>query len=293
MIDTLFSDEELNKLTNETKDKCAYDKYYIATSCIKKRKEKIDHLWDSFKHYADKHFLQQYKFDFHPRIWEMYLGCIFLDQNMSIFTNSTWPDFFINNEYYVECVACNEWTGENKVIEVAYEVLSPIDCTYHEKQLLRITSVIDEKIKKYNNDIEKKIIDPNRPFILALNSAKLWDFQSYGDIPLILQAVIGFQWFQYSNKWKKNFLHRDKIIKKPTDALIGLNIFENDTFKEISGIIFCDQYVINHPDNIWDDCIFINNPFTRNPINIHAFSFLKRRYIEAKEEWLQITKLYN
>jgi hypothetical protein len=52
-------------------------------------------------------------------------------------------------------------------------VLSPIDCTYHEKQLLRITSVIDEKIKKYNNDIEKKIIDPNRPFILALNSAKL------------------------------------------------------------------------------------------------------------------------
>lgn len=289
------SDNELDEILENYKN-YNIDPYYIATSCKQDRKKKIDKLWSVFKDDCDKHFLLQYKqiWHFHHRTWEMYIGCLFLHNNLNISSDPKWPDFLVNNQFYVECVACDEWKGENKVPNIQWNFWL-IDPELRKKQMLRITNVIKKKKDKYIS-YQTWRIDKNKPYILAINSAECWFFQNYADIPIIIQAVFGFEYFQFSEKGEQSILRRDKITKKVIDGEISevdVNIFTNDAYKEISGIIFCDQYVINHSDIIWEDCIFVNNPFAINPLNIENYPFLKRRLIEKNDQWLQLIKLYD
>lgn len=59
--------------------------------------------------------------------------------------------------------------------------------------------------------------------------------------------------------------------------------------KKLCGIIFCDQYVINHSEKIGDDCIFINNPYATFPVEDFFSAFLKRWH--AEKDW-KITRVY-
>lgn len=65
------TDEELQEIKNKYP---TYDEYYIASACIKERKEIFEKLWKNFSCLADDHFLHEIKTQFHPRTWEMYIG---------------------------------------------------------------------------------------------------------------------------------------------------------------------------------------------------------------------------
>jgi hypothetical protein len=59
-------------------------------------------------------------------------------------------------------------------------------------------------------------------------------------------------------------------------APIDLNLFLTDKYKEISAIIFCSNNIINAPEKLGDDCLFIPNPHAKNPIDPKMYYFFKQ-----------------
>ena len=176
--DTLFTDnfpiiesnsnEEMKKIKKKY-SRYRYDEYYIVSGCSKSRREKFDKLWNVFKLYADKHFPKQYKYQFHQRSWEMYVSCVLLNNNLSIKSLGEGPDFVVSDNHYVECVACNNAkVGKpDYVPELRYGVEQDVSV---DKIIMRVTSVIEDKYKKYKGWIEKGIISKDKPYVIAINS---------------------------------------------------------------------------------------------------------------------------
>lgn len=294
--DTLFTDDfpvlsSEDELEEIKKKYSHYCDYYIVSGCSEERKEKFDRLWKVFKRYADSHFLKQYKTQFHQRSWEMYIGCVLLKNNLSIKSLDEGPDFIVNNDHYIECVACNnaEEGKPDHVPALQYGVAQDVPV---EQIIMRITSTIKDKYYKYAGNenykgwAEKGLVHRNKPYIIAINSGIFPYPQDYIGIPLIIKALFGLQYLQIDQNRNKSFSWRQNTQKGISS--VPVNYFTDDAFKEISAIIFSDRDILNHPDVIGDDCFFVNNPFAANQIDFEKYSFLKR----WKAEKDKITKLY-
>ncbi len=285
------SDTELARLQKKLHK---YDPYYVTSGCVLERRRKLDKLWKKFHPFADSFFLKQYKLSFHDRTWEMYLGNILLINNLKIEPLDKGPDFFVDNSEYIECVICERGEKDlpNSVPELHFTE-DPMDITVQDvpvdKMILRITSVIDCKYKKYLAD-NWEHIDKDKPFIIAINSGLLQHPQDYLGIPLIIKALFGIEHLKIGiGSGNTSFSFRSSLQKINSIKPIPIDLFTSETYKEISGIFFSDKTVINHPNNIGEDCIFINNPFAKNPVNFEKYSFFKHWHADKKGK---ITKLY-
>jgi len=290
----ITSNKELYKVKKEYPQ---YDEYYIASGCIKDRKNKFDVLWPKFKPYADTNFLKELKTNFHSRTWEMYMCNVLLEKSFYIklpsnIPKNEGPDFILNNGTYIECIACSKGhpNKPNSVPEIqdaqTQEEIVAIDVPT-DKMILRITNAIIEKaITQYEKWKMKQWFRPASPFIIAINSGDLSYPQDYLGIPLIIKALFGLEFMQISQNGNKSFSFRKNMKKGQAD--IPLTYFANNKFNFISGVIFSDRTVLNHPEKIGDDCIFVNNPFALYSVNDKDFSKFK----SFKAEKGKFTKLY-
>ena len=274
-----------------------YDEYYVTSGCMVDRKEKFNALWSKFKPYADTNFLTELKTSFHSRTWEMYMCNVLLEKNFSIklptdIPQNEGPDFILKGDTYIECVACSKGdpTKSNSVPEIRYartpdEVVA-FD-TPTDKMILRITNVITEKgITQYNKWRKKEWFSLQSPFIIAINSGDLSYPQDYLGIPLIIKALFGLEFMQITQDGDESFSFR-KIVKK-SKVDVPVTYFSSNKYNFISGIIFSDETVLNHPKNIGDDCVFVNNPFALNPVD----NIFLNKFKSFKAEAGKLTKLY-
>lgn len=279
-----------------------YDEYYVASGCIEDRKKRFDNLYTRFKPYADSNFLKEIKTNFHSRTWEMYLCNVLLSKSFFIKKPSDrqaiqmpineGPDFVLTNGEYIECVACTKGNPEkiNSVPQIQYartpEEVEVIDVPT-DKMILRITNAITEKaITQYEKWKKKKWFNKNSPFIMVINSGDLSYPQDYLGIPLIIKALFGLEFMQISQNGDESFSFRKNMNKGKVG--VPLTYFTSNKFNFISGIIFSDISVLNHPEHIGDDCIFVNNPFSLNPVGDEYFSIFKS--FRAKNG--KLSKLY-
>ena len=256
MNNSLFTIELPFVSTNEELEKVQamyseYDPYFIASGCIKERREKIDKLWQKFKPYTDKHFLEEIKKNFHQRSWEMYIGNVLLSKGLSIKYKNEGPDFIVNDDIYIECVASTrgdpnkpDSVPEMYVARTLEEIQVrdvPVD-----KMILRITQAIKDKELQYEKWKEKTWFNQKVSFVIAINTGDLMYPQ---DRSIIRQALFGL-----------------KTVKKQKSE-VPVDYFRSEKYNFVSGVLFSYELVINHPDNLGDDCIFVNNPFAKNPVN--------------------------
>lgn len=287
------TDEELEKIKAVHSD-C--DPYFIASGCIKERREKFENLWEKFKPYADKHFKTQIKTNFHQRSWEMYMGNVLLAKKLSIKSENKGPDFIVSDNIYIECVACTKG-DPNKPdsvpkIHVAHNPNEirvqdvPVD-----KMILRITQAIkDKSIDQYGNWKKKKWFEKQTSFIIAINTGDLEHPQDYLGIPLIIKALFGLNFMQINQDGDKSFSWREDI--KKGDSEVPVKYFINGDFDFVSGILFSDKTVLNHPDDIGDDCVFVNNPFAQNPIDQNFVNLFDAWHAEQENNGIKLTKNY-
>lgn len=289
-INTLFTDpfpiikdqNELDAVIRRYLGK-KMDTYYISSGCIADRKEKIDNLWNIFHPHADPYFLDQYKLQFHQRTWEMFVGCVFIKNDFRIKSLKHGPDFCINDRVYVECIACNN-AKKGKidyVPELAYGIVQDVPS---DKIIIRITSAIEEKYKKYKNWLD---IDISKPYIIAVNSGIFHHPQDYMGIPLIIKALFGVNFLHIKQNGEKFFSLKKEHSKN--NAKVPLNYFTTDKYKEISGIIFSDKDIINHENGYGNDCFFVNNPYAVNQVDLNDFKFFKNWRAETNK----LIKLYD
>lgn len=262
-------DKELNKLISIYSK---YDPYFIASGSIEKRKEKFNKLWVNYKPYADSNFLSEIKTNFHQRTWEMYVGNVLLRNNLKIESYNEGPDFIIDNIGYLECIAPTRGDNMNPdSVPELYVAKTPEEISVRDvpvdKIILRITQAIKDKaLIQYENWKSKKWFDDKKPFIIAINTADL-QYPEDINMPYVIKALFGFQFMQINIKTgDKNYSHRN-VIEKSNKTNIPVTYFIDPDFNFISGVLFSNKTVLNHPDKIGEDCIFINNPLAINHID--------------------------
>jgi len=300
MQDSLFtvelplvnSNEELERVKAMYPE---YDPYFIASGCIKERKEKFEKLWHNFRPYADKHFLTEIKTNFHQRSWEMYLGNVFLQKKLSIRSQDEGPDFVVNNNIYIECVAPTkgDLTKPDSVPEM-FIAKTPKELRVQDipedKILLRISQAIKEKLNQYEKWKFKNWFNQNASFVIAINTGDL-EYPEDPNMPNVLKVLFGFQYMQINIKTKKISYSYRSEIKKSNNKPVPVNYFIRESFSFVSGVLFSNETVVNHPDKIGDDCIFVNNPFSSSPVD-QKFVKLFKNWRAEKNNGIVLQKNY-
>jgi len=112
-------------------------------------------------------------------------------------------------------------------------------------------------------------------------------------MPNVIKALFGFQHQQINLKnGKVTYSRRDKIIKSDNGP-VSVNYFVNDDYSYVSGILFSDITVLNHPDKIGDDCIFVNNPFADNPVKASFIKLFKNWHTGRTRNGIKLKRNYN
>ena len=287
------NNEKLNQVKALFPD---YDLYYIASGCIKERKEKFDRMWKVFMPLADKHFLSDIRKHFHQRTWEMYLGNVLIKNWLDVSSADEGPDFIINrgkeNEIFIEAVACGRGTTEDTVPEM-FVAGKPDEIRAqnvpHDKMLLRIANSLDAKYKKYKDFVESK----KKPYIIAVNTANLQ--YSNIDAPLILKVLFGLGYLSLNvplggGSSTTSWTRREYIQKKDGEK-ISMMFFEKEKHNIVSAVIYSTENVLNHPKVIGLDCVMVHNPNAKFPITLNTFSFLQQYKAEYKNNNIRIDKI--
>ena len=286
------TDEELERIKNAHPD-C--DPYFIASGCIKERREKFNNLWSQFKFLADKHFLSQIKKEFHERTWEMYVGCVLKKNCTDVSSEDIGPDFILNkaktDEIFVEAVACKKGNSAdavpNMIVAEKLEDITVHDVP-HDEMLLRLSSSISYKASKYKDFIKAK----NKPYIIAVNKGAL----EHPDpqIPLVLKCLFGLG-YEHFKKINEQLVYngwtRREFIEKSNGEKISMTFFEKDENDFVSAVIYSPDNILSSPQNIGSDCVLIHNPKAKFPIDIKTFSFLQQWRPEYIGDGLEIKKI--
>lgn len=266
-----------------------YDPYFIASRCIKERRDRFDKLWRRYKGLEDSSFLTDIQKHFHQRTWEMYLGNVLLEKGLQIQSKNEGPDFVIKDLVYIECIAPTKGNCNNSdsVPDLEYGILQDVPM---DKMILRITHALNEKVNKYNRWQNKTWFNSKTPYIIAVNTADLEHPEDR--MPNVLKALFGFQHLQINMETgAENFSHR-KIIYKTNNESVGVNYFLNSEFDFVSGVIFSSNSVLNHPEKLGDDCIFVNNPFAKYPVDDSFIKLFKNWLAKIENNHIFLEKNY-
>lgn len=297
LVDT---DDALEKIKTAHFD-C--DPYFIASGCIKERRDKFNNLWRQFKSILDesksKIFLSKIKQkgQFHENTWEMYVGCILKKYFSKIFTpqKDEGIDFILNkdntDEIFIEAVACKKGNSADAVPNMIVAE-NPEDITVqdvpHDEMLLRLSNSINCKADKYKDFIK----DRNKPFIIAVNKGALEHLDP--QIPLVLKCLFGLGYEHFKkigDQLVYNGWTRREFIEKKNGEKISMTFFEKNENDFVSAIIYSPDNILNAPQNIGCDCILVHNPKAKNPLDIKTFSFLQQWKAKYVGQGLEIEKI--
>lgn len=262
------TDEELDEVKRNNP---SMDPYYIASGCCRERRARFEALWPKFEPYADSNFLSELKKHFHQRTWEMYLCNVLLQKGLSLsYHRINNPDFIVkynsaNDSLYIECTAITKGISTNPdgVPELTYGEF--VDVPENEI-LLRITQVIKEKSRQYCRWYNSGSIDPDIPYIIAINTGEIGRFDN-PYMPYVLKALFGIT-YQYvcinpTESRPNNVWGSRESIQRSCGGEVAVNAFCNDALSHISGILFSDRMVLSHPNILGADCHIVNNPFAK------------------------------
>lgn len=262
-----------------------YDPIYVATSTMTTRpdfRNFLEKIWGVYKSYADSNFKNEFKLRFCQRSWELYLGSVLLIRGYKLGKHSDFgPDIMIPFKFgniWVEAISVEKGIGLNRVPKVKNGIWMDVP---EEQMLLRLSSGLLDKYKKYTTYLEKGIISDGDPFIIAIDRSSL-EFTD-PQIPLILKCLfaIGHQVLFIKSKEQKtqsessNWSERSSVAKVNGNN-VDMLMFKDQTYSGISAIIYSDKNVLNSPKDfkeLGDNLVIIYNPYAKNPIPHDYFKF--------------------
>lgn len=264
-----------------------FDPEYILEHCYIHRQETrnwLESLWEKYREYAEPNFLNRLREPggFHPFSWQMYLAGVILSKKYKLQPNAgSGPDLQLkidDKNIWIEAVITTSGDDENAVglpkSGAIYDSLDP--------RVARISNALTKKYEKYLEKYRGSICKEDEPFIIAINGSltntldesRAAEATVYGrGNDVLIRAADGTM--------KGGFYElREAIeIKKVSgQTKIQTNYFCSDCFREISGIIYCEQHVINANNNSGtpeENLYFLLNPYAKNRIDLKEFNIGK------------------
>ena len=243
---------------------------------FRNEKDYLEHLWITYESYADPDFKVRLAQEFHPRFWEMYLGCTLLHWGLALCpkTNSKGPDIQVKaadgSTTWLEAVAPGPGEGPDAVPD--HHPPGERPRVPEEKILLRFTNAILSKKDRYANYIQEGIVASTDSCVIAINGGQI-PFAIFDGWPhpFILNPLlaIGKPFITVDtdqNKIIDQGFHSRLEISKESGASVSTSIFLDDEYVNISAVIYSRVHWRNHPENPGGDFIFVHNPKALSPM---------------------------
>lgn len=242
-----------------------FDPYYIASACIEQRRLAFESLWQEFGQFADRHFLDQVKRQFHQRTWEMYVGRI-LSRAFDIESDDSGPDFTVNNQLYIECVCCTVGSSDNPNSVPSIISDGQVRAVPQHPIFLRVASVFKEKADKYTNWLQRGIISDDKPYVIAINIGELGYIEP-SDRPWVMSTLLGINGIVYYPDTGEQEFARLLRVEKKDGGSVPIAQFCSRQYDYVSGVLFSNQTVLSHLLSKPNEYHFINNPYARTPVS--------------------------
>lgn len=242
-----------------------------------------EYLWERFRVYADKGFVQDFAVHLHQRFWEMYLAVTLLDAGYTIIAPKPGPDFGIihnGKRVWIEAVAATAGVPGKLDSVPKYEPKEgEIGSDVPQNQIvLRCTAAISAKFpKQYRQHVELGIIGPEDCYVVAVNHAEAYHWAEVGTPPFILRALLGIgSLFVTIDKKTLEVIRQGVLyqgsIPKSSGASVDTALFLSSESEQLSAVIG-SVTTIGTPVHLQQaehamgqDFLLVRNPMARNPI---------------------------
>jgi hypothetical protein len=263
------------------------DPEYILEHCYIHRQDTrnwLESIWEKYRDYAEPDFLTHLREPkgFHPFTWQMYLASVVLEKNYELQPNKgSGPDLQIkvgDKNIWIEAIRTTP--GEDKSAAglpqsgAIYDGLDP--------RVARISNALTEKHKKYTEKYCGSICKEDEPFVVAINGSET---NTLNESRAAESAVYGrgndvLKRMPSGNMQGGFYELREAVTvqKGNGQVTIPANYFCSDSHKEISGIIYCEQHVINannYGRTPEGNLYFLLNPYAKNQIDPKKFNIGK------------------
>ncbi|MDP3999835.1 MAG: hypothetical protein Q8Q11_00140 [bacterium] len=263
------------------------DRDYIAGAVYENNRNRIEKQWQQFKPYADPDFLPELGRQFRRRMWEMNMGCLFLDSGFTLLPKKSadGPDLQTQN-FHIECVCPARGSGDFEVPLTSTE-MKPIP-----KDLLklRIANALQEKEKQYSAWVENSTVSRDKPRIIAINLGDLsaWSVMGHGhdDPSIVEEALFGFgdEEVHYDAKTfeviRVSRAQRKSVPKGQSP--VDLGFFLDNQHASLSAVIGSQEMFVDP----WDIEV-LHNPYAANPVNQQELGMFKQVTWEKKPKGLR------
>lgn len=242
-------------------------------------KERIESLWLIYKPYADKQFLEDARFQFHQRTWELYLGSVLIEHGLiPKKVSDEGPEFCVEVEgrkVWIEAIAPELGKGGDAVppVPVGLKIATRVP---EREIVLRLTNALNVKFEKYKRDAKKGIVSPRDCYVIAINGHHASGGRPEADPPYLFQAALGFGSIVATfdvetgamGEWRYEW--REQIFKK-SGAAVPTNAFLSKEYSGISAVLYGPEDILNVPSEIGSEMFCLHNPLAAVRLPLGAF----------------------
>lgn len=253
-------------------------------------------LYDLTKPYHEPNFDRDLKLAFYDKAWEMLTCRSLLNSNHIIQPNTmqAGPDFE-TDKAYVECI--NAAPAENYV--PTPNATRPEDIMFEEVPesdiQLRITNAFITKSRVIKRYMDRGIINPSKPVVIALNYARVHKF-SWADSEelsdnFVLRSLFGMgpqsMTFDPDNEEPKEFTvsFQPELINR-NNSVVPADYFLTDAHKHVSGVIYSNHQISSDKS---EEISIVNNPYATVALTLSDYPDLHRIFADTTASTLHKT----
>lgn len=200
----------------------------------------------------DNKFLFEFQTSFEGMLWELYCYAVLKKMGCSVDFSYNRPDFVVNLPYHflIECTVAREGQGMPKENDIKEKINPSYNLTERtDYATVRLFNSINSKFKKYQNGYGALEHVINLPYIVAVAPFEQARFQDSG-----MEPIRKILWGQTVQKVNQSYFLEDyDKLKKNDDVYLNMGIFINDSYQEVSGILFSNLATIAKPDCMASD----------------------------------------
>ena len=150
-----------------------------------------------------------------------------------------------------------------------------------EKILLRFTSALVEKRKKYHEALRKNIMTCDDGYLLAINSRGIHHGPCGDTLPYFVQAFLPFGSLAWildpeTGSIVDSFHQYRDTVQKQVGANISTKAFLDTDYQFISAVLHSSVDCVNCPKEVGADFRILHNPNAAYRINPLVFSWAKQ-----------------
>jgi hypothetical protein len=235
----------------------------------------IEDSWPAAEPYLDVDFRSKAARCFHPHFWELYLVTVANTTGLSLRArrarggSDDGPDILLASGVAIEAVAAMPGIGPDAVTEGETGVARSVP---DEGISLRLLNAVDEKRRKLDRYRSTQVLDPQAPFVIALNAARVPSARLEMPTPRIVRALFGIGHMQVhlshdtlehvaTSHGRKDFIAKSSGAQVPADGFLS-----SSSFAGISAVLYSCVDSVNRPAKLGADFVLVHNPNASAPI---------------------------